>query len=73
MKFIKIININSSEITESSEQLNTNFPILPNVYTQIPRLRRQNSVHFNTERVISNTSAQHFSTKNQNIQLTPQQ
>ena len=41
--------------------------------TPLPRLQRQSSVHFNTERVILNKSTQPTLRNNQNIQITPQQ
>ena len=41
--------VNSSELTQNSDPLNTILHTLPNVNTPLPRLRRQNSVNFNTE------------------------
>ena len=49
------------------------MPPLPNVNTPLPRLHRQNSVHFNTEPIILNNSTQPTQGTNQNIQITPQQ
>ena len=44
--------VRSTELTQNSDPLNTALSILPNV--KKPLLRRQNSVHFNTESVILN-------------------
>ena len=63
---------NSIELTHGPDPLNTTLLILPNLNTQLPPLRRQYSVHFPTEPVILNTSAQSSRNK-KNIQLTPQQ
>ena len=41
--------VNSTELTQNSDPLNTNMPILPNLNTPLPRLNRQNSAHFNTD------------------------
>ena len=65
--------MNSIELTQISHPLNTTIPILPNVNTHLPRLDRQNSVHFNIEPIILNNSTQPTHGKNQNIQITPQQ
>ena len=43
---------NSTELTQNSDPLNTTLPTLPNINTPLPHLKRQNSVHFNTEPVI---------------------
>ena len=40
--------VNSSELTQNSDPLNKTIPILPNINTPLPRLHRQNSVHFDT-------------------------
>ena len=40
--------VNSTELTQNSDILNTTLPTLPNVNTPLPRLQRQNSVHFHT-------------------------
>ena len=60
-------------MTQNSNPLNTTIPPLPNVNTPIPRLHRQDSVHFNTEPVILNNSTQPTQETNQSIQITPQQ
>ena len=65
--------VNSTELTRNSDPLNTTIPILPNVNTPLPRLHRQNSVHFNTEPIIFNNSTQPTQGANQNIQISPQQ
>ena len=65
--------VNSTELTQNSDPLNTTIPILPNVNTPLHRLHRQNSVHFNTELMILNNSTQPTHGINQNIQITPQQ
>ena len=65
--------VNSTEITQSSDPLNTTIPHLPNVNTPLPRLNRQKSVHFNTQPVILNNSTQPTQGANQNIQITPEQ
>ena len=44
--------VNSTELTQNSIPLNTTIPTFPNVITPLPRLHRQNSVHFNTEPII---------------------
>ena len=49
------------------------MPPLSNVNTPLPRLHRQNSVHFNTQPIILNNSTQPTQGANQNIQITPQQ
>ena len=40
--------MNSTELKQNSNPFNTTIPPLPNVNTPLPRLHRQNSVHFNT-------------------------
>ena len=65
--------VNSSELTQSSDPLKTTIPILPNVNTPLPRLHRQNLVHFNTKPIILNSSIQPTQGNKQNIQITPQQ
>ena len=65
--------VNSTELTQSSNTLNTTIPILLNVDTPLPRLHRQNSVKFNTEPIILNNSTQPTQGTNQNIQIPPQQ
>ena len=65
--------VNLTELTETSDPLNTTLPKLPNVNTPLPRLQRQNSVHFNTEHVVLNNSTAPTITNNQNIQITQQQ
>ena len=65
--------INSTELTQNSDTLNTTIPPLPNVNTPLPRLNKQNSVHSNTQPVIRNNSTQPTKGANQNIQITPQQ
>ena len=65
--------VNSTEWTQNSKLLNTTIPKLPNVNTHLPRLHRQNSVHFKTEPIILNNSAQPTQGTTQNIQITPQQ
>ena len=37
--------INSTELSQNSDPLNTTIPPLPNVNTPLPRLNRQNTVH----------------------------
>ena len=63
---------NSTELTQNSDLLNTTIPPLPNVKTPLPRLNRQNSVHYNRQPVILNISTQPTQGANQNIH-TPQQ
>ena len=65
--------MNSTELTQNSAPLNTTLPTLPNVNTPLPRLHRQNSVHFNIEPIILNNSTQPTPATNQNIPSTPQQ
>ena len=50
--------MNSTELTQKSNPLNTTIPLLPNVNTPLLRLHRQNSVHFNTEPIILINSTQ---------------
>ena len=64
--------MNSTELTQNSDSLNTIIQILPNVNTPLPRLHRQNSLHFNTETITLNNSTQPTQGTNQNIQFTPQ-
>ena len=68
-----IQHVNSTELTQNSNPLNTIIPPLTNVYTPLPRLHRQNSVHFKTEPIILNNSTQPTQGTNQNIQITLQQ
>ena len=63
----------SMELTQNTDPLNSTMPILPNVNTPLPRLRRQNSVHFNTEPNILNNSTQPTHGTNENVQIAPQQ
>ena len=65
--------VNLTELTQNSDPLNTTMPILPNVNTPLPRLNRQNSVHFNIEPLILSNSTQHTHGTKQNIRITPQQ
>ena len=65
--------MHSTELTQNSDALNSNLPTLPNVNTSLPILHRQNSVHLNTEPIISNNSTQPTLVNNQIIQITPQQ
>ena len=65
--------VNSTDMTQNSNPLNTTIPPLPNVNTPLPRLHRQNSVHVNTEPIILNDSTQPTQGTNQSIQTTPQQ
>ena len=65
--------VNSTELTQNSNSLNTTIPPLPNVNTPLPRLHRQKSVHFNTEPIILNNSTQPTQGTTQNTQITPQQ
>ena len=60
-------------MTKNSNPLVTTIPILPIVNNTLPRLHRQNSVHFNIESIILNNSNQPTQGTNQNIQITPQQ
>ena len=64
--------VNSNEMTQNSDLLNTTLPTLPNVNTPLPRLNRQNSVYFNTEQIFLNDSIQPTPATNQIIQITPQ-
>ena len=63
--------INSTELTQNSDPLNTTIPTLPNVNTPLPPLNRQNSVHFIAQPVILNNSTQPTQRPNQNLQITP--
>ena len=65
--------VNSTEWTQKSDPLNTTLPTLPNMNAPLPRLHRQNWVHFNTETIILYYSTQPTLTTNQNIQITPEQ
>ena len=65
--------VNSTELTQNFDAINTTLPLLSNINLRLLLLQRRNSVHFKTEPVILNTSAQSSSTNNQNMQLTPQQ
>ena len=62
--------VNSTELTQNSDPLNTTLPQLPNVNTPLPRLNRQNSVHFSTEPTIQNNSTQPLPVAYQNFQIT---
>ena len=62
-----------TKLTQNSDPLNTTLPTLPNVNTPLPRLQRQNSVHFNSEPIILNKSTKPILTNDQNIQITSQQ
>ena len=42
-------HVNSTELTKNSDPFKTTLPTLPDVNTPLPRLHRQNSLHFNTE------------------------
>ena len=65
--------LNSTELSQNSDPLNTTLPILPNVNTPLPRLNRQKSVHFNTELIILINSTQPSHGVYQNVQITRQQ
>ena len=65
--------VNSTELTQNSNPLNTTISPLPNINTPLQRLNRQNSVHFNTEPIILNNSTQPTQGTNQTLQITPQQ
>ena len=65
--------VNSTEWTQNLNPINTTMPPLPNVNTPLPRLHRQNAVHFNIQTIILNNSTQPTPGVNQNIQITPQQ
>ena len=65
--------VNSTELTQNSNPLNTTKPPLTKVNTPLPRLHRQNSVHLNTQPFILNNSTQPTQGANQNIEITPQQ
>ena len=65
--------VKSSELTQNSDPLNTTIPVIPNINTPLPRLNRQNSVHFNTEPFILNSLTQPTQGTNQRIQITTQQ
>ena len=65
--------MNSTELTQNLDPINTTIQILPIVNTPLPSLHRQNSLHFNTESIILNNSTQPTQGTNQNIQITPQE
>ena len=65
--------VNSTELRQNSDPLNRTIPPIPNVNTPLPRIHRQNSVHFNTVPIILNNSTQPTQGTNQSIQITPQQ
>ena len=65
--------VNSRELTQNSDPLNTTIPTLPNINTLLPRLHRQNSVHFDTDPIILNNSTQPTKGTYQKIQISPQQ
>ena len=65
--------VNSTELTQNLDPLNTTIPILPNINTPLPLLLRQNSAQFNTEPIILISSTQPTQGTNQIIQITPQQ
>ena len=65
--------MNSTELTENSDPLNTTILILPNINTTLPCLHRQNSVHFITGPIVLSNSTQSTQGTNQNIQITPKQ
>ena len=65
--------MNSTKFTQNSVPLNPTIQILPKVNTPLPRLHRQNSVHFNTEPIILNKSTQPTQGTNKNFQIAPQQ
>ena len=48
--------VNSTELLQNSDPLNTALLQLPNINTPLPLLNRQNFVHFNTEPTILNNS-----------------
>ena len=61
--------VNSTELTQNSDSLSTTLPTLPNINSPLPRLQKQNFVHFNTEPIILNNSTQAPPTNNQNNQV----
>ena len=63
--------VNSTELTQNSDPLKTNLPLLPILNIHLKRLQRQNSVLFNNEPVILNTSTQPASTNTKNVPSTP--
>ena len=65
--------VNSTELTQISDPLNATLTIIPNVNTTLPRLHRQNSVHFNNEPINISNSTQPTLAIIQNTQITPQQ
>ena len=48
--------VNSTELTQNSDPLNSTLSTLPNINTPLPRVQRQNFVHFNAEPIILNNS-----------------
>ena len=48
--------VNSNVLTQISDPLNTTLPLLSNINTPLPRLQKPNSVHFNIEPIMLNTS-----------------
>ena len=66
-------SVSSTELTQNSDPLKTTLPTLPNIYTPLPGLQRQNSLHFNTEPIILNNSTQSTTINIQNFQITPKQ
>ena len=44
--------VNSTELTQNADPLNTKLTTLPKVITLLPHLHRQNSVYFKTEPII---------------------
>ena len=65
--------MNSIDLTQNSDPLDTILRPLIIINTALPRLKIQTSAHFNTKSVILNTSTQPTSAKNRNIELTPHQ
>ena len=74
--FMKITDkrkrVNSTELTQNSDFINTTLPPLPNINTPLPRLQRQISVQLKIESVFLNTSTQPILRNNQNIPFTQQ-
>ena len=64
--------LNSTELTQIPDPLNTTIPILPNINLLLRRLHSKSSVHLNTEPIMLNNSTQPSQGSNQNIQITPQ-
>ena len=65
--------VNSTELTQNSDPVNTTIPILPNINTPLSRLHRQNSVNFKNKPIILNNSTQPIQGTNQDNEITPQQ